>query len=66
MDLRYFSSPTVIFFSTEAYLEDFFVVVILHAALLPKTLRVKIVTDTAEVKNAATSPYILTVCRLIK
>ena len=29
-------------------------------------LRVTIVTDTAEVKNAATSPYIFMVCRLIK
>jgi len=55
----------VTFFSTDAYLEDFFVVVILRAALLT-LVRVTIVTDTAEVKNAATSPYIFMVCRLIK
>ena len=53
------------FFSTDPYLEDFFVVVILRAALLT-LVRVTIVTDTAEVKNAATSPYIFMVCRLIK
>jgi hypothetical protein len=56
----------VIFFSTDAYLEAFFVVVTLRAALLPTTLRVTTVTGTAEVKNAATSPYIFMVCRLIK
>jgi len=55
----------VTFFSTDPYLEDFFVVVILRAALLT-LVRVTIVTDTAEVKNAATSPYIFMVCRLIK
>jgi hypothetical protein len=56
----------VIFFSTDAQLEDFFVVVILRAALLPTTLRVTTVTDTVEIKNAATFPYIFMVCRLIK
>jgi hypothetical protein len=56
----------VTFFSTDAYLEDFFVVVILQAALLPTTLRVTTVTGTAEVKNVTTSPYIFMVRHLIK
>jgi hypothetical protein len=56
----------VIFFSTDAYLEDFFVVVILRAPLLPTTLTMTTVISTAEIKNAATSPYIFMVSRLIK
>jgi hypothetical protein len=64
--LRYYSSPTLIFFPTDAYLKDYFVVVILRAALLPTTLTLTIVTGTAKVKNADTSPYIFTTCRLIK
>jgi hypothetical protein len=42
------------------------VVVVLRAALPPTTLTVTIVTGTANVKNAATSPYIFMTCRLIK
>lgn len=56
----------MIFFSTDAYVENFFVVVILRAALLPTTLRVTTIIGTAEVTNAVTSPYIFKVCRLIK
>ena len=56
----------MILFSTGAYLENFLVVAILRAALLPATLRVTTVTGPAEVKNVATSPYIFMVRRLIK
>lgn len=56
----------MILFSADAYVENFFVIVMLRAALLPTTLSVTTIPGTAEVTNAATSPYIFMVCRLIK